>query len=147
MWYIFALIILIIIIYLCIEWQISQSTKLFIYGWYGADPVYCEQANLDSMILFLNDDGCGYILIKANDDSILLNDSFSYLLTEKYPTLSLASPKKYTIIFKGIDYQDFFPSTQTLEFLPITQRIKLYNEATETTHAILYKNNTVSDIM
>lgn len=141
-------IIIIIVVVLLMLWHITRSAKSFIYGWYGADPVFCEQANLDSIIMYLNNDGCGYILIKANDGSVILNESFAYTLSARSSIqLSLTSPQKYTIHFKDIEYQDFFPSIQTLEFIPLTQRIKLYDEQNETTHAILYKNNTVSDIM
>ena len=143
-----AVLAVLIILYLFTNWYISKLSKAFIYGWYGADPVYCEEANLDSMILFLNNDGYGYILIKGNDDTIILNDSFTYSLMEKSGSFaSITEPRQFTIKFKNIDYQEFFPSVQTLEFIPLTQRIKLYDDNEKMTHAILYKNNMVSDVM
>jgi hypothetical protein len=33
-----------------------------------------------------------------------------------------------------------------LEFIPSTQRIKMYDNKEKTIHAILYKNNAVSDV-
>jgi hypothetical protein len=86
-------------------------------------------------------------MIKGADGTVLLNDVVQYSLVNKSGyTTSISKPHLYQINFKGIDHQDFFPTTQMLEFIPTTQRIKLYNSEEEKIHAILYKNNAITDI-
>ncbi len=117
-----------------------------LYGWYGADPVFCDKADLESIILYLDRDNYGYILIKGADQSILLNESFKYVLKpDSIGGINVLNT--FTIIFDSLDYDDYFPSTQKLEFQPLTQRIRLYDPNTDLTHAVLYKNNSVSDMM
>lgn len=145
---ILTIIIILIIILFYYRWSMGNLIKQFIYGWYGADPVFCERASLDSIILYLDKDNHGYILMKGSDQSIILNDSFTYKLKE-HPVMfdNISKEKTYTIDFGSLDYQEFFPSLQILEFTPLTQRIRLYSSDTDLTHAVLYKNNTVSDVM
>jgi hypothetical protein len=60
--------------------------------------------------------------------------------------LSITSPQLYYITFYNIEEQDFFPTRQMLEFIPTTQRIKLYNQEDEQIYGILYKNNAATDM-
>ncbi len=127
-------------------WHTNNSIKILFDGFYSADPVFCKESNLELMIFYF-DKGDGYIMIKGTDGSILLNDVVQYSLISKtnYNT-SISNPHLYEITFKGIDYQDFFPTTQMLEFIPSTQRIKLYDNEEKKIHAMLYKNNAVTDV-
>lgn len=139
--------IIIIIVYLfTLISNTNHTINLLFDGFYCADPVFCEEGNLESMIFYF-DKGDGYIMIKGADGTVLLNDVVQYkLITESYFYSSLAKPCLYKIVFKGIDYQDFFPTIQLLEFIPSTQRIKLYDDDEKKIHAILYKNNAVTDV-
>ena len=127
-------------------WHTNNSINLLFDGFYCADPVFCEEGNLESMIFYF-DNGDGYIMIKGADGTVLLNDVVQYtLISQSHLNTSISKPHIYKIIFKGIDYQDFFPTTQLLEFIPLTQRIKLYDDDEKKIHAILYKNNAVTDV-
>jgi hypothetical protein len=59
---------------------------------------------------------------------------------------NISKPITFKIAFGGLDDQDFFPTKQTVEFLPSTQRIKLYDETDQSIRGILYKNNAISDV-
>jgi hypothetical protein len=143
----FVVVAIIIIIYIFTSvLNTNNSIDLLFDGFYCADPVFCEEGNLESMIFYF-DKGDGYIMIKGADGTVLLNDVVQYtLVAQSYFSTSISKPHTYKIIFKGIDYQDFFPTTQLLEFIPSTQRIKLYDDDEKKIHAILYKNNAVTDV-
>ena len=146
-----------VIVNLTMIWHTNNMIATLFDGFYSADPVFCEEGGLEMMIvyfdasknssLFSKNSGDGYIMIKGADESILLNDVIQYNLECKSSgSWSLSEPCLYQITFKGIEYQDFFPTTQMLEFIPSTQRIKLYDDDEKKIHAILYKNNAITDV-
>jgi hypothetical protein len=144
--FISCIIILFFIIYVTILFNTSNTIDQLFSGFYGADPVFCDDSGLELMILYL-DRGNGFIMMKSSEGAILLADTIKYTLSSKSMfNASISSPHLYQITFKGIEYQDFFPSVQMLEFSPVTQRIKLYNNDDKTIHGVLYKNNTVTDV-
>jgi hypothetical protein len=137
---------LFIIINFTLIWQNNKNLNLLFDGFYSADPVFCEEANLDMLVIYF-DKGDGYIMMKGADGTILLNDVIQYKLVNKSGNvISLSKPILFEIIFKGMEDQIFFPFKQMLEFIPSTQRIKLYNHKEKTIYALLYKNNAISDI-
>lgn len=143
--------IVVLVVLICYIYYLSHIygqglVKQLMYGWYGADPVFCDKADLDSIILYLDRDNYGYILMKGADQSILLNESFKYKLKPN-STGDINSENIYVIEFDSLDYEEYFPSVQMLEFQPLTQRLRLYDSNTDLTHAVLYKNNSVSDVM
>jgi len=143
---ILSIIIIFLVIYIILIWQTNKCVNLLFDGFYNADPVFCEEGNLDMMVLYF-DKGDGYIMIKGGDGEILVNDVFQYTLKNKSGNMtSLDKPILYEININGIDNQTFFPTKQMLEFIPSTQRIKMYDNKEKTIHAILYKNNAVSDV-
>lgn len=143
---IFGLIILLIIVSLALTWQNNRAVNMLFDGFYSGDPVFCEDGNLEMMIMYF-DKGDGYIMIQGADGTILLNDAIHYTLKNKSGSaMSLSKPKLYEITFTGIDYQSFFPTKQMLEFVPTTQRIKMFDNEEKKIHAVLYKNNSVSDV-
>jgi hypothetical protein len=139
-----------ILIYICIVRQTTYMVKQLLDGFYVADSIFCEESNLDMLCLYL-DNGDGYIFIKGNSGDIILNTPIKYkLIRQTHITAQLNSGYIYTIIFEGLTDNnselEFFPKKQILEFIPTTQRIKLYDDATDTIYGILYKNNSATDM-
>lgn len=143
---IIIVILLIFVANAAIIWCINNTVKTLFDGFYSADPVFCEESGLEMMVLYF-DHGDGYLMIKTVQDVILLNTTFQYkLVSQSGMSRSIEDRQIYQIIFKNIEEQEFFPTTQMLEFMPATQRIKLYSREDQSIYGILYKNNAITDI-
>jgi len=144
--YIVVIIILVFAVNAAIVWSTNKAVQTLFDGFYSADPVFCDESGLDMMVLYF-DHGDGYIMIKTESDAILLNSTFEYRLSNVSGyALSINSPQIYQITFYNIEDQDFFPTQQMVEFIPTTQRIKLFNREDEQIYGILYKNNAATDM-
>jgi hypothetical protein len=113
-------------------------------GFYVADPIYCNEANLAKMFICFND-GDGYIYIQGVDGNVLLADSFKYKLRGTSWNFTV-NKSVYNISFSEIDHQDFFPTKMTMEYVPKINRIKLYTKKDMALHGVLFKDGSLSDV-
>jgi hypothetical protein len=144
--YVFAIIIITLIVTSVLIWETNATIRILFDGFYSADPVFCDESNLDMLVIYF-DHGDGYIMMRGADGTILLNDMFQYKMSSRFSfNTNISKPVTFTITFSGLDDQEFFPAKQTIEFLPSTQRIKLYDEEDQSIRGILYKNNAISDV-
>lgn len=124
----------------------TKMVRKLINGFYVADHMFCNESNIDLMCIYL-DDGDGYIIIRGQSGKILLNTSFKYnLYRATGMTAALTDAFIYRIEFSDIECTDFFPLIQYLEFMPTTQRIKLFDKDSQVIYGVLYKNNSATDM-
>lgn len=144
--YIVIIILLLFVANAAIIWSTNKTVQMLFDGFYSADPVFCEESGLDMMVLYF-DHGDGYLMIKTAQDVILLNTTFQYRLSNQSGMArTIETPQIYKISFTNLEEQDFFPTNQMLEFIPATQRIKLYSREDQSIYGVFYKNNAITDI-
>lgn len=145
------LIILFMIILLILNTRNNESTLLS--GFWRANAEFCKEAQIDIFLIYIGDSSLfsntypGYILVK-NDQGIIINDPIKINFSSDMDfSPSLCDCRNYII---KIDWEDneegyeFFPSEQEVFYYPKIG--KLVFSAHDQVFAILYKDNSISDI-
>jgi hypothetical protein len=129
----------------------STENNLLTGFWKGSDD-FTKQAGIDLFLVYIGGGSTmscvrpGYILIKNNEGLIINNPVEFTFSCGKSINPRMCSCREYiiNIDWLGEDSYDFFPSEQELYYYPCNGKLVFSSE--DQIHAILYKDNNISDI-
>lgn len=148
---IYAIVIIILIIYIFFENTSGKIYNKLLYGFYEADESFCEESGIDTFCIYIddkkNDDGvfpC-YILMKS-DDTLIINEPTTVKMTQNWSWSSdPTNPIYFDVEFDNSEETlVIFPNYQKLRFYPNIGKIVLYNE--DTVYGVLYKNGSTTEL-
>ncbi len=138
------IVITIVLIIIFVFITIKYMENALLDGMWNASANFCEQAGLQSMLLYLQPSfthvRCGYIIM-TTDEGIIINDPVKITI---WPSMSFSAYKKHKIDieWQDSDGYDYFPSNQTMYYYPLLGKMVLMNDDEVT--AVLYKNTITS---
>ena len=121
-------------------------------GFWKGDADFNDQAGVELFLIYMGESSAlsssrpGYILIK-NSDGIIINNAVEFKLSGgKSINPGLSSCREYAVTIDWLGEEDysFFPSEQEMYYYPENGKIVFF--ADDQVHAILYKDNSISDI-
>lgn len=154
-------IVIILVILLILFWyaktrNTEKSSKELMTGMWAADKDYCDEADLDEMILYIgprisfSNWRTIYILAKSGGNTII-NESCNAKITPDFgysgnwsSKIKFGSKRKYTMSFDKLETKQI-PETISMVFMPGIGKIILEDPEKEEIKGVFYKDNASSE--
>ena len=137
------IIIIYIILLVAISIAIQNMYNNTLNGFWEADSSFCEEAGLNSMCFYINDNKC-YLLFIDEDSNILINQDCDVGI--KNPLFYIPTMKDYIINemnFKNLN-SNVIPKKITYKHYMNDGKLIFYNN--DEIYSVMYKNNMLSDV-